>query len=120
MHLPADIGQFGVYFTLFMALYFEVFLLLSYLEKKPAEKSNTLPKHYPSVAMIVPCYNEEKTLAQTVHSLLNLEYPKDKLQVVVVDDGSQDCTKEIGESLAAQFPANVIFYTKPNGGKYTA
>jgi len=118
--LPADIGQFGVYFALFIALYFEVFLLISYLEKKPAQKSTILPKRYPTVAMIVPCYNEEKTLAQTINSLLALEYPKDKLQIVIVDDGSRDNTRAIGESLATAHPANVIFYNKPNGGKYTA
>lgn len=120
MSWPADLGTLSIYFTLFMALYFEVFLLMSYLEKRPAVKTKILPTRYPTVAMLVPCYNEEKTLAQTVKSLLNLEYPKDKLQVLIIDDGSKDRTRDIGEALAAQYPANVVFYSKPNGGKYTA
>jgi len=120
MHLPADIGQFGVYFALFIALYFEVFLLISYLEKKPHKKSVAKPARYPTVAMLVPCYNEEKTLAQTVASLLSLEYPKEKLSIVIVDDGSKDKTREIGQALAAAHPAQVQYFYKENGGKYTA
>jgi len=113
-------GALGVYFCLFIALYFEVFLLMSYLEKKPAGKTKALPKRYPSVAMIVPCYNEEATLAQTVESLLLLRYPKEKLSIVIVDDGSKDGTQAIGLALAAAHPANVSYHRKENGGKYTA
>lgn len=114
-----DIGALGLYVCLFIALYFEVILLISFFERKPSIKTNTLPKRYPSVAMIVPCYNEEKTLAGTIESLLALNYPKDKLQIVVVDDGSKDATSSIGEAYAAKH-ANVTFYRKENGGKYTA
>jgi cellulose synthase/poly-beta-1,6-N-acetylglucosamine synthase-like glycosyltransferase len=113
-------GTLGVYFCLFIALYFEVFLLMSYLEKRPQVKTKALPKSYPTVAMIVPCYNEEATLAQTVESLLKLEYPKEKLSVMIVDDGSKDNTQKIGEKLAATYPSNVSYHRKANGGKYTA
>lgn len=113
-------GAIGLYFCLFIALYFEVFLLVSYLEKKPEKKSTKLPKHYPTVSMLVPCYNEEKTLEQTVLSLLGLTYPKEKLEVVIVDDGSKDNTRVIGERLAQKYPAQVKYFYKENGGKYTA
>lgn len=120
MDIPANLGSLGVYLCLFVALYFEVFLLISYLEKRPARKTSILPTHYPSVSMIVPCFNEAATLAQTVESLLALQYPKEKLQVLIIDDGSQDNTRVIGEYLAAQNPSQVAFYHKENGGKYTA
>lgn len=113
-----DIAQGGVYFCLFIALYFEVFLLISFFEKKPQKKSASNPKHYPSVSMIVPCFNEEKTLAGTVRSLLALDYPKDKLEILIVDDGSTDNTRSIGESFAGH--PQVRFFAKENGGKYTA
>lgn len=113
-----DAGAFGVYVCIFIALYFEVFLMLSFLERKPSKKTTHYPTHYPTVAMIVPCWNEEETLARTIESLLALEYPKNKLKVVVVDDGSTDNTLII----ANQYKDNpqVLVITKPNGGKYTA
>jgi len=114
-----DIGAAGLYVCLFVALYFEVFLLVSFFEKKPALKTSLPPKRYPTVAMVVPCFNEEKTVGTTIESLLALEYPKEKLQIVVVDDGSKDGTRAIAESYAARYPQVTYFY-KENGGKYTA
>lgn len=113
-----DIAGGGVYACLFLALYFEVFLLITFFEKRPSKKTSSLPKRYPSVTMIVPCFNEEKTLQGTVESLLAMEYPKDKLEVLIIDDGSKDRTREI----AQQFVHNpqVRYFEKENGGKYTA
>lgn len=114
-----DIGAYGLYASLFFALYFEVFLLISFFEKKPEQKTVHLPKRYPTVAMVVPSYNEEQTLAGTIESLLALDYPTDKLSIMVVDDGSVDGTQAIGEQYAAAHP-QVSYYRKENGGKYTA
>jgi cellulose synthase/poly-beta-1,6-N-acetylglucosamine synthase-like glycosyltransferase len=114
-----DFGALGVYICLFTALYFEVFLLISYLEKKPSEKTDDLPLCYPTASILVPCFNEEKTLEQTVRSLLELHYPKDKLDIVIIDDGSKDATRAIGERLAEEH-SQVRFLHKENGGKYTA
>lgn len=113
-----NIGVWGIYFCLFVALYFEVFLLISFLEKRPQKKSSRLPNRYPNVSIIVPCFNEEQTIEGTLRSLLALEYPKTKLEIVVVDDGSTDSTLEV----ANRFIGNpqVSVYHKDNGGKYTA
>ncbi len=109
----------GVYVCLFLSLYFEVFLLVSFLEKRPNKKTFLKPSYYPTVSMIVPCFNEGKTLASTITSLLSLEYPQDKLEILVVDDGSKDDTSVIGKGFAAKH-ANVHYFYKENGGKYTA
>ncbi|OGC81004.1 hypothetical protein A2943_00310 [Candidatus Adlerbacteria bacterium RIFCSPLOWO2_01_FULL_51_16] len=114
-----DIGALGVGGVLFIALYFEVFLLISFFEQKPKKKTNRAPRRYPSVSIVVPCFNEEPTLAKTIYSLLSLRYPKEKLEVIVVDDGSTDNTRAIGERFA-QTHQQVRFFHKENGGKYTA
>ncbi len=115
-----DAGALGLYVCLFVALYFEVFLMISFFEKKPSKKDTTLPSRYPSVSMLVPCFNEEKTLASTIESLLAMEYPKEQLEIVVIDDGSKDSTAHIAREYAARFPAQIKFLQKENGGKYTA
>lgn len=110
------------YTLLFVSLYFEIFLLVSFLERsfsRRAEKSvSAALSSYPSVAIIVPCYNEEGTVASTLNSLLALDYPKDKLEIIVVDDGSKDRTLEIAKKFESD-PRVRVFH-KENGGKHTA
>ncbi len=47
------------------------------------------------VSIIVPVFNSEKTIRKCLESLLNIDYPKHKLEIILVDDGSTDGTKEI-------------------------
>lgn len=119
----ADISNIITYVFLFISLNFEVFLLITYFENRLEIAKEDLQlakgiKKYPTVTIIVPCWNEEKTVAKTVYSLLSLDYPKDKLKIMIVDDGSTDKTWE----KIQKFKNNpqVEIYTKENGGKYTA
>jgi len=114
-----DFGALGIYIALFLALYVEVFLLLNYFEHKPAQKSARTPNYFPSVSIIVPVWNEERTLANTLRSLLALEYPKKKLEILIVNDGSTDATEHIAKEFAKKY-AQVRLINKENGGKYTA
>ncbi|MBW3022372.1 glycosyltransferase [Candidatus Woesearchaeota archaeon] len=82
-------------------------------EHKSRIKSPTL-KSYPKVTVIVPAFNEEATIEKTLDSLLALNYPKEKLEIIVVDDGSTDRTFDIAKQYAAQ---GVRAFTKENGGK---
>jgi len=47
----------------------------------------------PSVSVLIPAWNEEVGIVKTISSVLNTEYPR--LQIVVINDGSTDCTHEI-------------------------
>jgi cellulose synthase/poly-beta-1,6-N-acetylglucosamine synthase-like glycosyltransferase len=69
----------------------------------------------PSVTVIIAAYNEETVIARRVENLLELDYPRDKLQIVVTSDASSDRTEEI----ALQFPG-VIVIANPRGGKVAA
>ncbi len=114
-----DIGALGVYTFIFIALYFEVFLIVSFLEQRPQKKTLTLPKRYPSVTVIIPCWNKEKTLKDTVLSLLALTYPKEKLSILIVDDGSTDGTLAAAQEFAENPQVRIL--SKQNGGsKFSA
>ena len=80
-----------------ISVYFSIFLLLVYFDKKSIfqkERSSlNLPQH-PLVSILIPAYNEENTIIRTMESVYNLEYPKEKMEVIVIDDGSQDTTKQ--------------------------
>jgi poly-beta-1,6-N-acetyl-D-glucosamine synthase len=69
----------------------------------------------PSVSIIVPSYNEEGKIADTIRSLKSLKYPKGKLEIIVVDDGSTDKT-----SLVAKKFSGIKVLRQQNGGKGSA
>jgi len=111
-------------FFIFTSLYFQVFLLITYLEnknsffRKQCQNKKPASGFLPSVTIIVPCWNEEKTVTKTLRSLSALNYPKEKLFIFVVDDGSIDGTK----NAVKPFVENglVKYFYKENGGKHTA
>ena len=111
-----------IYISLFIGLYYQVFILLTFFENKSENKKNEMASiknaELPSVSIIVPCFNEEKTLEKTVLSLLGLNYPKNKLFITIVDDGSKDSTYKKALELT-KYP-NVKAYTQANGGKFVA
>ncbi len=111
-----------MYPFIFLSLYFQVLLLISFFEnKKKIKDEETQPlERYPTVTVAVPCWNEEKTLSGTLDSLLSLNYPMDKLCIIVVDDGSKDKTLAIAKEYEAKYPNVVKAITKENGGKHTA
>jgi cellulose synthase/poly-beta-1,6-N-acetylglucosamine synthase-like glycosyltransferase/peptidoglycan/xylan/chitin deacetylase (PgdA/CDA1 family)/spore germination protein YaaH len=69
----------------------------------------------PTVAVIVPAFNEEKVILQTVVSLLASDHPPN-FEIVVVDDGSTDGTYQRCLETFASEP-RVRVFTKPNSGK---
>ncbi len=84
-------------------------------ENLPAAKD-----YRPSVAVIIPAYNEEKVIARTIRSILMSDYPN--VRAIVVDDGSKDNTYEIAKNTYAKEIAEgrLTVLTKPNGGKAAA
>lgn len=51
--------------------------------------------HSPSVSVIIAAYNEEKTIGEKLENILSLDYPRDRLEVVLASDGSTDKTNVI-------------------------
>ncbi len=111
-----------MYPFLFFSLYFQVFLVLSFIEKRHKIKREAHRKVtiFPSTTIAIPCWNEEKTLGGTIESLLALDYPMDKIKIIIVDDGSKDSTYDIASSYAIRYPELITVMKKENGGKHTA
>ncbi len=104
---------------LFAAVYFQAFLLVTFLSRPAvAARKRGASTKTPKVAMIVPCWNEERTIKGTVDSLLALDYPADKLQIILVNDGSTDNTKNVMDAYQGHPQITVVH--KENGGKHSA
>ena len=69
----------------------------------------------PSVSLIVPAYDEEDVIAGKVDNALALDYPRDRLQIVVASDGSGDATAERARAAGADLVLDL-----PPGGKVAA
>ena len=69
---------------------FLIYLLVLYLKYEPVLPSSN--QELPKCTVIVPAYNEGSLVYKTLHSLVNSDYPAEKLQIIAIDDGSQDDT----------------------------
>lgn len=98
--IKAFLESVGVFFILYLIGY-STFLFLAvvvgssslYRRRKQVELKNTLLKdYYIPITIVVPAYNEEMTIVETVRSLFMLDYRA--YEIIVVDDGSRDTTSQ--------------------------
>lgn len=75
--------------------------------------------HYePEVSFVIPCKNEQDTIAKTIHKCFEVDYPKEKVEVIVINDGSTDNTISVLRSLESMYgDALRIIDWKVNKGK---
>ncbi len=72
-----------------------VFLLTRYLFGALYRPVPVDPDFTPGVTIIIPCFNEEEWIADTIIGCINQDYPTDKLEVILVDDCSTDRSVEV-------------------------
>src|SRR2546422_10963434 len=71
----------------------------------------------PNVSVLVPVKNEEKVVGRLLDALVRLDYPKENLEVVVVEDESRDRTLEICKGYSAKYPWIKVFHRDSSLGK---
>jgi cellulose synthase/poly-beta-1,6-N-acetylglucosamine synthase-like glycosyltransferase len=90
--------------------------LLVRLRPRRAERAGEpRPDQLPRVSVIVPAYAEERVIAERIANLLSVDYPRDRLEVIVACDGSPDATAERARAAGAD-----IVLELPRGGKIRA
>ena len=94
-----------------------------FFKKSLSQVTSQLPNHIrysnyePQVSFVIPCKNEEGAIRKTVTKCFEADYPKDKLEVIVINDGSTDRTQEILEELQIEYPSLIVVNWKINQGK---
>jgi cellulose synthase/poly-beta-1,6-N-acetylglucosamine synthase-like glycosyltransferase len=78
-------------FLIFSSWYF--LLIISFFKKEKIKKL----KKFPKVSILIPAYNEEKNIGKCIENVKKMNYPKNLLEIIVVDDGSTDKTFEIAK-----------------------
>jgi cellulose synthase/poly-beta-1,6-N-acetylglucosamine synthase-like glycosyltransferase len=72
--------------------------VLSRIRPRVVRKAEIIPE----VSIVIAAYNEEANIQEKIHNALNLDYPKDKIEIIVVSDASTDRTDEIVKSFSAE------------------
>lgn len=117
MPLAADLLFWSSAFLIFYS-YAGYALLMALLARLWPEPRRD-PSLEPSISVMIAAYNEEECIEAKILETLALDYPPEKVEVVVVSDGSSDRTNEIGERLAAEHE-RLRFFARPRGGKTAA
>lgn len=88
---------------------------LGRIVSKKVLKDGSLPD---KITLIITAFNEENRIGEKLKNTLNLNYPKDKLQIIVASDGSTDQTNEIVQGYVSQ--GIELLEVKNRGGKENA
>ena len=96
-----DFNYYLAYYSMTISMIYLLLLMLSYINAKRQVKLWKIKnksllfkkKMLPSVSIIAPAYNEEKTIIESANSLLNLKYPE--YELIIVNDGSKDNTLDV-------------------------
>lgn len=101
---------------MFLGLYMSVLTILLYLPNR--KKLFEYPRSKPEpVSIVVPCYNEGETIGRTIQSLLELDYPKDMIEIIVVDDKSKDDSVKIAKEYEKKHKnVHVLVNSRNSGG----
>ncbi len=74
-------------------------------------------EHLPRTAIIVPAWNEVAVLRFSIDAMMRMDYPADRLRLVVVDDGSTDETPELLAAKQAEYGDRLLPLRRENGGQ---
>jgi len=95
--------------------YFLIIVLASRITRKKPKNPDSITD-WPEVTLVIAAYNEERFITEKINNSLSLDYPLDRLNVVVVTDGSTDNTP----SLVKKFDTVKLFHEPARKGKIHA
>lgn len=102
-------------FYMFVGFYMLSLFLFIYLANRKTMFDYPKGKLEP-VSIVVPCYNEGDLIGKTIESLVNLDYPKDKIEVIVVDDQSSDNSVAVARRYEKKYKNVRVIVNPVNSG----
>lgn len=114
----AEIILYVSVFIIWLMLFYHIFLMWGgFLFSQTYRNTHHLwmnrKPSLPTVSILIPAHNEEIVIEDTIRAMCNLNYPKDLLEVIVINDNSSDATGLIAESLAREYPFVKVIHNKP-------
>ena len=100
---------------IFIGLYMLSVLVIIYIPNRKKMFSSPASKPEP-VSIVIPCYNESNSIGKTVESLLKLDYPKEMIEIIIVDDRSKDNSVEIIKKYTKKYKNVRLIVNERNSG----
>lgn len=116
MLLPKVIFFISIFFLIYIYVIYPVLIYL--LSRLRNNRVGPDENFLPGVSLIIAAYNEEDVIEEKVLNSLSLDYPKEKLEIIVASDGSEDKTNSIVEKYHDR--GVVLNRVYPRGGKARA
>jgi cellulose synthase/poly-beta-1,6-N-acetylglucosamine synthase-like glycosyltransferase len=117
MSLSLGLFYLSLFFLFYIYLGYPLLVyMLSCIRNRPIKKDRFLPQ----ITILIAAYNEEKVIETTVKNKLALNYSPDKMEIIVISDGSTDQTDEIVNSLGLSLQMEGIDKQKERGQKVVA
>ncbi len=112
------LASFVFWYPFIMSLFWiaGTLIYIRYRDRDPKVDFSTID--WPLVSFLVPCYNEEETIEETLKHLLALDYPSK--EIILINDGSTDGTAEILKQISKDYPEVRVVQLYENKGKANA
>jgi cellulose synthase/poly-beta-1,6-N-acetylglucosamine synthase-like glycosyltransferase len=92
--------------------------VLKNIQKRRNTVTGENPAYQPTVSILIPAHNEEKVIERILQRMTELTYPKDKMQIIIIDDGSTDNTGKLAEEYSRlNGYIEVIHRNREEGGR---
>lgn len=113
-------SNFVFWYPLILALVWVVgsLIFVFYRERTDKQLLDFTTIDWPKMSILVPCYNEAETIAETIKNLSALSYPD--YEIIAVNDGSRDDTGQILHDLLPLYPKLRVIDCRENKGKANA
>ena len=113
-----DLFLIASIFFVFLVIYNIILypLLISFVSQNKPELEKKDIRNYPSISILISAYNEEKFIEDAILSIINSDYPIEKINIITGSDGSEDKTYEIMNELAEKHSCLKAF-NFPRSGK---
>ncbi|MGQ9507579.1 MAG: glycosyltransferase [Candidatus Bathycorpusculaceae bacterium] len=96
-----------------------IFTLTILKNHKKNKNTNGMEKvtYQPTVSILIPAHNEEQVIGRILQGMTKLTYPKEKLQIIVIDDASTDKTGKISEEYSKEYSYIKVVHRSQKEGK---
>ncbi|MFE7820750.1 MULTISPECIES: poly-beta-1,6-N-acetyl-D-glucosamine synthase [Priestia] len=112
------LASFVFWYPFIMSLFWiaGTLIYIRYRDRDPKVDFSTVD--WPLVSFLVPCYNEEETIEETLKHLLALDYPSK--EIILINDGSTDGTADVLKEISRNHPEVRVIQLYENKGKANA
>jgi len=111
------LGLAGLMMAYLVRHYIFTLAVLRWTQKGSKAEGTGNAFYQPTISILIPAYNEERVIGRILQRMTELTYPKDKLEVIVIDDASTDKTGEISEQHSKAFGLIKVLHRSENEGR---